>query len=355
LELGRFKTRVENEIDHFCQLKFHPDELYYLSKLRFIKPDFVQFLKLFQHDRRFVKISSTPDNDLDVEVNGPWIHTIGFEVPILSIVSEIHSESQNPDWQLGRDKLDEKIEMIKAYGFPQALTAAELVFLFSEFGGRRRAGFNWHDYTIHLLSVTVPKNLVGTSNVYFAKKYNLKAIGTQAHEWFQAHQALGYRLIDFQKMALENWAKEYRGDLGIALSDTIGVNAFLKDFDMYFAKLYDGSRQDSACPYQYTEKMIKHYEGFKIAPLTKFVVPSNGLTMKEALEIYHHFRHFINISAGIGTHITNDLNYKPAQLVMKMVECNGQPVAKISDDPPKGMCEDPDYVDHIKKTFGIGG
>jgi len=356
LDLGKFAVRVVDEINHLCSLRFLGDELEYLSKLRFIKPDFAQFLKLYQYDPQFVKVNSHKsfeNNDLEIEVEGPWVHTIGFEVPILAIVSEIYSESQNPDWDLGRNKLDEKIELVKRHGFPQTLTTTELIFLFSEFGGRRRASFDWHDYVIRLLSVTLPENLVGTSNVYFAKKYNLKAIGTQAHEWFQAHQQLGYRLIDFQRMALENWAKEYRGDLGIALSDTVGVNAFLRDFDMYFAKLYDGSRQDSGSPYSYCEKMIHHYEGFKISPLSKFVVPSNGLTMREALKIYHEFRHHINISCGIGTHLTNDLNYKPAQLVMKMVECNGQPVAKISDDPAKGMCEDPEYVEHLKKAFSL--
>ena len=190
-------------------------------------------------------------------------------------------------------------------------------------------------------------------NVYFAKEYGITTIGTQAHEWFQIWQSLT-RLQDFQKVALDVWSKEYRGDLGIALTDTIGMDAFLNDFDLYFAKLFDGLRNDSGDPFVWGEKMIEHYKKMKIDTKTKTLIFSNNLDIKKSIELTSHFSDRINVSHGIGTHLTNNMGIKPLNIVIKMVECNGQPVAKISDDPDKGMCENPEYVKNLKNVFGIG-
>jgi nicotinate phosphoribosyltransferase len=184
-----------------------------------------------------------------------------------------------------------------------------------------------------------------------AKEFGITPIGTMAHEWLQAHQALGYRISDSQKAAFENWAKEYRGDLGIALSDVIGLDAFLLDFDMYFAKLFDGVRQDSGDPDTFAMKMIQHYEKMRIDPKTKTIVFSDGLDLRKAVELWQRYRDKIRISFGIGTHLTNDFGFKPLQIVLKMVECNDQPVAKLSDSPEKGMCNDKGYVEYITKVF----
>jgi len=224
---------------------------------------------------------------------------------------------------------------------------------FVDFGTRRRFS-KVYQYLIleALIHPPFEVNLKGTSNVEFAKIFQLTPIGTMAHEWLQAHQALT-RVIDSQKVALEVWAKEYRGDLGIALSDVVGFDAFLRDFDPYFAKLFDGCRHDSGDPYEWCNKLIKHYENMGIDPRTKTAVFSDGLSFEKAVDIFSEFCHKINVSFGIGTFLTNIHTFETLQIVIKMIECNGHPVAKISDSKGKGMCEDRSYLNYLKKTFEI--
>ena len=174
-----------------------------------------------------------------------------------------------------------------------------------------------------------------------------------AHEFLQAAQALGPRLIDSQKFALQSWAEEYRGQLGIALSDVVGMDAFFRDFDGYFSKLYDGCRHDSGDPYEWCDKLLKHYESLGIDPMTKLAVFSDGLNVPKAMEIAKKFYKKIKISFGIGTNITNDLGPKALQIVIKMTKCRGLPVAKISDSTGKQMCKDQQYLDYLKKIFQI--
>ena len=342
-----YVDQIVNEIDAMCsKLRPTQDELSYLSTIRFLKPDFVQFLKLFRFERDYIHIALKETGELDIRVKGPWLHTILFEVPILAIVSEVYSTAQDNNRQgAGVRRLRNKINLARLE------VGTDTSFKIADFGTRRRYSSNWHWQVVSEFESDLRQNFVGTSNVLLAKELNLTPIGTMAHEWVQAHQALGYRLVDSQKMAFENWAKEYRGDLGIALSDTVGVDAFLKDFDMFFAKLFDGTRQDSGNPYTYAKKMIAHYKSLNIDPKTKTIVFSDGLTVEDAIELWHTFKDEINVSFGIGTHLTNDFGYKPLSIVMKMVKCNDQPVAKISDSPGKCMCEDPGYLDYLKSVF----
>ena len=333
---------IIKNVNKMCNhVRFSDEDVEYIGDLGFYKPDFLRFLKLFKFNYDYVDITADNDGTLHIHISGPWLHTILFEVPILSIVSEVYSTDMSIDYGLADQRTVEKAEM---------LTAAEIAFLFAEFGGRRRHSVMAQDNAIALLRQHCPKNLVGTSNVMMAKKHGIKAIGTMAHEWLQAHQAL-YRVADSQFMALENWAKEYRGDLGIALSDVIGLKYFLHDFDKYFSKLFDGTRQDSGNPYEYGHAMVKHYENMGIDPKTKTIVFSDGLDFMKAIELAKTFNSAINVSFGIGTHITNDFDFKALQLVLKMTRCNSQAVAKLSDDPGKGMCTDQRYVDYIRTTF----
>jgi nicotinate phosphoribosyltransferase len=193
----------------------------------------------------------------------------------------------------------------------------------------------------------------GTSNVHFAYMLGLTPLGTMAHEYLQACQALGPRLRDSQVFAFESWAREYRGDLGIALSDVYGFNAFLRDFDMYFCKLFDGARHDSGDPFIWGERMIAHYRANRVDPLTKTLIFSDGLTVPKTIDLFRQFNGRCLLAFGIGTNLTNDLGYEPLQIVIKMVKCNGQPVAKLSDTPGKGMCEDQNYLAYLRQVFEI--
>jgi nicotinate phosphoribosyltransferase len=181
----------------------------------------------------------------------------------------------------------------------------------------------------------------------------LTPLGTMAHEYLQACQALGPRLRDSQVFGFETWAREYRGDLGIALSDVYGIEPFLRDFDMYFCKLFDGARHDSGDPFTWGERMIAHYRNNRVDPMTKTLIFSDGLTVEKIIALYQQFRGRCQLAFGIGTNLTNDLGYEPLQIVIKMTQCNGQPVAKLSDTPGKGMCDDEKYLAYLRQVFGI--
>jgi nicotinate phosphoribosyltransferase len=194
-----------------------------------------------------------------------------------------------------------------------------------------------------------------------AKKYELTPIGTMAHEFIMAGQALeGVTLAGSQKYMLQAWVDEYRGDLGTALTDTLGVDKFLRDFDLYFSKLYDGVRHDSGDPFEWGYKMIEHYKAMKIDPKTKSFVWSDGLDFPRAAQLYDAFKNLAKCSFGIGTNLTNDFpedvfpnkeKIHPLNIVMKIVSAGGKPVAKLSDDPGKGMCEDESFLSYLKKVI----
>jgi nicotinate phosphoribosyltransferase len=197
----------------------------------------------------------------------------------------------------------------------------------------------------------VPQYFKGTSNVHLARKYKLVPIGTMAHEYLQAFQSFGVRLRDFQKAALEDWVQEYRGDLGTALTDVVGMDAFLDDFDLYFAKLFDGLRHDSGDPVEWGEKAIAHYARLRIDARTKRLVFSDSLTVPKALGLYRHFADRIMTGFGIGTKLTNDTGIEPLNIVMKLVRCNGQAVAKLSDTPGKSQCNDETFLAYLRQVF----
>jgi nicotinate phosphoribosyltransferase len=338
---------VSEQIDALCTLRFCEDELAYLRTLRYIKSDFVDFLALFHFNRRHIEVRAD-GNDLSIEIKGPWLHTILFEVPVLAIVNEVYFRATQPKPNLdaGRSRLAEKLALVRAQ-------SPELAFSFADYGTRRRFSHTWQREALSAVKETVPQNFVGTSNVFFAKELGLLAVGTMAHEWLQAAQALGPRLRDSQRWAFQKWADEYRGDLGIALSDVAGLKAFMRDFDMYFCKLFDGARHDSGDPIAWGEAIIAHYLVNRVDPKTKTLVFSDGLTFPRAIEIAKHFQGRARTAFGIGTNLTNDLGYTPLQIVLKMVRCNGQPVAKLSDTPAKAMCDDASYLAYLKQVFEI--
>ncbi len=348
LDFSDCVEEIEAEIEQLCQLRLTEDELAYLARLEYIKPDFIHFLRLFRLDRRFIHLSCR-HGELELKIQGPWLHTILFEVPLLAIISEVYCRRHhpNPDWQQAQSRLQDKIRLV------QGNTENE-EFRFSDFGTRRRYSRAWQEEVVTELARQLPLQFAGTSNLDLARRLGLKPVGTIAHEFMQAFQALGPRLIDSQKMALEAWVHEYRGQLGIALTDVVGMDAFLRDFDLYFAKLFDGLRQDSGDPVEWTEKALAHYRRMNIDPRSKTLVYSDGLTMHSALDLYHRFRGQCRPAFGIGTHLTNDImNNSRLNIVLKMTACNGQAVAKLSDSPGKAMCEDPGYLAYLAQVFNV--
>jgi len=250
--LAELHADVEREIDHLCTLRFTEDELDYLRSLRFIKSDFTDFLTVFYFQRKFIRVT-TNGNDLEIVATGPQVHVMGFEIFVLHIVNELYFRrlQTSETMEVARLRLGNKINNLRAF----AKEAPRVhPFEFSDFGLRRRFSGEWQDEVVQTLAREVPHFFKGTSNVYLAKKFKLIPIGTMAHEYLQSYQAFGVRLRDFQKAALEDWVQEYRGDLGIALTDVVGMDAFLADFDLYFAKLFDGLRHDSGDPVVWGER-----------------------------------------------------------------------------------------------------
>lgn len=347
VDLVQYIDAISAEIDHLCNLRFHADELRFLHGLRYVKPDFVDFLEQFQLRRRHVHLcpSASIPGELDLTIDGPWLQTILFEVPILAIISEIWMRNQpGIDLVEGRHRLIDKLERLRD-GAPDCTI--------TDFGTRRRFSRDWQAQVLPICSEVLGRQYVGTSNVHFARIYGMTPHGTMAHEWLQAFQQLGPRLRDSQRAAFEAWAQEYRGDLGIALSDVVGLDAFLRDFDLYFCKLFDGMRHDSGDPLQWGDRVLAHLQDNRIDPKTKSLVFSDGLDADAVLRIYRHFQGRCKIGFGIGTNLTNDVGPKPLQLVLKMVRCQGQPVAKVSDTPGKGMSDDPDFVAYLRKVFEL--
>ena len=353
--LATLLPQVNAALDHLCTLRFTPDELTYIGGLRYIQSDFVDFLRIFQFQRNFIHAHADGDQ-LHIVARGPQVHVMGFEIFVLAIVNELYFRQFDVARALasGRERLDAKVRKLQALAQQPALRHPFELF---DFGLRRRYSGAWQREVVQTFATQTPQWFKGTSNVLLARDLNLVPIGTMAHEYLQTYQALGVRLRDFQVAALEDWVHEYRGDLGIALTDTVGMDAFLVDFDLYFAKLFDGLRHDSGDPFAWGEKAIAHYEKLRIRPETKRLVFSDGLNLDRALMLYRHFGDRTQMGFGIGTNLTNDMGdapeMKPLNIVMKLVRANGQAVAKIADTPGKTLCDDETFLAYLRQVFNI--
>jgi len=348
-KLGYLKPVIDEELDYICSLRFTDDELQYLSSIKWLKSDYIDYLERFYLKRDQIHTDVDSQGQLVMWAEGPWRDISFFEIPCLAIVSELYMNEMNDEpaeaERIGKKNLNETIRKLKDC-YKQGYK-----FTFADFGLRRRFSRMWHDYVVSEFVEKAPELFVGTSNVYLAKQHGIKSIGTWAHEFYMGVQAENIRLSETQKTALDVWAKEYRGELGIALSDIYGFRAFLRDFDKYFAKLFDGCRHDSGNPFTWGHMLIDHYKKLGIDPMTKTGCWSDSLNADKCIEIAKEFCGKMKVSFGVGTSITNSCGIKPLNMVMKMTESNGCPVAKLSDSLGKGMCRDDKYVEYLKSVF----
>ena len=333
---------INAQIDHLCTLTFTDEELDYLGSLRFIKPDYVEFLRLWRPLRRYV-VAQEHNGELQIVVSGPLFAAMQFEIYLLEIINEVYFRMRYDYLALlnsAQAALEDKC---------QALKDGTYTFKFAEFGCRRRLSREWQDYVLKNLLHT--DKCVGTSNVYLAMKYGIKPIGTYAHEYVQMYQGVkGVTLAYTNKMAMDEWFEEYQGDNGTALTDTLGTDLFLMDFTKLQAMCYTGVRHDSGDPFTWGEKIIAKYQEYGIDPKTKTLLFSDGLDFDKAQEIYDYFKDRINVSFGIGTYLTNDTAVGALNIVIKLQYVNGHPVAKLSDNPAKTMCQDEDYITYLRNA-----
>ena len=334
---------INAQIDHLCTLKFRDEELDYLNSISFIKSDYVEFLRLWHPIRKYVSCSLNEDGSLNLRVDGPMFSCMQFEIYLLEIVNEVYFRMQYDYDELvesARYRLQRKLE-----GFQNG----DYTFKFAEFGCRRRLSRQWQDYV--LKEMLKSSHCVGTSNVYLAMKYGVKPVGTYAHEYVQMYQGIpGVTLAYTNKMAMEEWFEEFQGDNGTALTDTLGTDLFLRDFNRLQANCYSGVRHDSGDPIVWGEKILAHYHSLGIDPKTKTLLFSDSLTFDRAQVLYDHFRDRTNVAFGIGTFVTNDTEVDALNIVIKLQYVNGHPVAKISDVPTKSMCQDAGYTEYLKSA-----
>ena len=350
-DLTPYLAEIRYQIERLAEISITADQLAFLERIPFLKPDFIRFLSLFRFNLRYVQ-TSIEDGQLCIRLRGPWLHVILYEIPLLAIISEVRNRYRYREVVLEQasEQLYRKLDWLKGEASSSELAG----FQVADFGTRRRFSYRVQEQMVHILKRDFPGRFVGTSNVHLAREFDLKPIGTMAHEWLMAHQQLGPRLIDSQIAALDCWVREYRGLLGIALTDCITTDAFLRDFDLYFAKLFDGLRHDSGDPLVWAEKVISHYEKLGINPQTKTLVFSDGLNLEKSLRLYRALHGRIQVSFGIGTNLTCDIpGVEPMNIVIKMTACNGQPVAKISDTPGKTQCRDDNFVNYLKHVFRV--
>lgn len=353
VDLRPLIPEINENLDYLCNLHFQKEDLEYLAKIRWFKPDFIDYLRMLQLDRNQIHVEEDESEPCKIRIwaEGAWRTVIWFEIPVLAIVQELYMRHYCKDNNIDLLKLEDEGKrrldsMIRTFGFN-----ADLGFKLSDFGIRRRFSGPWQDYVVQQFSEQIPNVFSGTSNVALAKKYNVLPIGTFAHELFMGIAGTNVKTSEIQKATLQAWANEYRGDLGIALSDIYGFRAFLRDFDLYFAKLFDGCRHDSGDPITWGEMLIDHYKKLRIDPTTKTGVWSDSLDENKAIEIAKHFKGRIKVSFGIGTRLCNNLGIEPLSIVMKLIESNGNPVCKLSDCEEKQMCEDQTTVNWFKHVY----
>ena len=337
-------TEINAQIDHLCSLRFSRDELDYLRSIRYIKGDYVEFLRLWHPIRDYVETSLEADGTLNVIVRGPLFSAMQFEIYLLELINEVYFRMQHDYAALRKEaeaRLDAKIE---------AFRAGKYTFSFAEFGCRRRLSREWEDEVVRRLAKET-KNCVGTSNVYLARKYRLKPIGTYAHEFVQMYQGIdSIPLAYTNHYALEDWYDEYRGDNGTALSDTLTTDLFLLDFNRAMVNNFNGVRHDSGNPFAWGEKLIDHYLKYGVDPKTKLLLFSDSLDFDRAQALCDHFSERIKVSFGIGTFCSNDTDQTPLNIVIKLQTVNGRAVAKLSDTPGKAMCRDTEYLEYLKRS-----
>ncbi|KTG25136.1 nicotinate phosphoribosyltransferase [Idiomarina sp. WRN-38] len=346
-----FGEALRGEVDRMATLRLSDEEKRYLqTTCPYLDPTYLDFLAGFRYDPSEVTIEQQ-GSELSVVMEGPWYRTILWEVPLMALISELWYQLRGvgvseDDEALIERRTREKIELYRQHGLKIA-----------EFGTRRRFSFAVHDRVVEALRHYGGEAFSGTSNVLLAMRHGVKPIGTHAHEWFMFHGArFGFKMAN--SLALEHWVDVYRGDLGIALTDTFTTRAFFESFDKKFAKLFDGVRHDSGDPIEFADATIAHYQRLGINPLSKTIIFSDALTPEKVERIRAFCQGRIGMAFGIGTNFTNDIGVAPMNMVIKMVEARpeGQgwlPVVKLSDVPTKNT-GDPEMIALAKKVLSMG-
>ena len=343
-----FGDALRREVDAMASLVLTDAEKRYLEvTCPYLDPTYLDFLAGFRFNPAEVIIEQS-GSELSVAIEGLWYRTILWEVPLMALISEL--------WYRLRGVKRDDDETVEARTRAKIEQYQRLGLKIAEFGTRRRFSFDVHDRVVGALRHHGGEAFSGSSNVLLAMRHGVKPIGTHAHEWFMFHGArFGFKMAN--SLALEHWVDVYRGDLGIALTDTFTSRAFFESFDKKFAKLFDGVRHDSADPIDFAASTIAHYEKLGIDPRSKTIIFSDALTPEKVERIQSFCQGRVGMAFGIGTNFTNDVGVEPMNMVIKMVEARpeGQhwlPVVKLSDVPDKHT-GDPEMIALAKRVLAL--
>ncbi len=344
---------IKAQIKAYCDLRFSEEELAYLDTIEWFKGSYIDFLRLWHPRYEDFEITTDAECGLAIDTRGTWLNTSMYEIPTLAIVNEVYFRmAYDYDHLIEsfKQRLDDKYNALRDGKY--------YLGVFSEFGLRRRLSAEAQELAVQKFA-TLNKDLkcattfVGTSNVFLAKKFGVKPVGTMAHEWIMCVGQGNHKHNPAYSnwYALDAWVKEYGVLNGTALTDAITTDCFLKDFQLTYSTLFSGVRHDSGDPIEWGEKMIAHYERLGLDPKTKTLLFSDSLDFERADKIWRHFQGKAKVAFGIGTYLANDTDVEPLNIVMKTTACNGQDVAKISDVEGKGMCKNPAYVHYLKRCI----
>ncbi len=345
---------IREQIRAYCTLRFTEEELAYLNQVKWIKGSYVDFLRLWEARYEDFEITTDAECGLAIETKGTWLNTSMYEIPTLAIVNEVYfrmAHDYNTLIESFKKRLKEKVDWL--------INGKYYVSSFSEFGLRRRLSAEAQDlavrafYEMQREHKYVSSDFIGTSNVYLAKKYGITPVGTMAHEWIMCTGQGNHKHNPAYSnwYALDAWVKEYGILNGIALTDAITTDCFLRDFQLTYATLFSGVRHDSGDPYAWGDRMIEHYTELGIDAKNKTLLFSDSLDFKKADQLFRYFNGKAKVAFGIGTYLSNDTDEEPLNIVMKTTKCNGQDVAKISDVLGKGMCKNKEYEDYLQRCI----
>ena len=343
---------IREQVDHYCTLRFSDDELEWLKKnLPWLSTGFINYLKFWHPVRSEIWINenniwSYNDCGLAIEAHGTWLNTSFYEIALLAIVNEVYFAFK---YGVGSKDIEFQKRTIEKFG---KLGIEYDIGNFAEFGLRRRLSGEMQDWLIKFCVEQNVPGFVGTSNVYLAKKYGCKCVGTMAHEIGMAMMSdLQYNPAYINKRIMEVWTECFGIKNGTVLTDVVGRDAFLADFDERFATLFSGVRHDSGNPLEWGDAIIKHYEKLRIDPKTKMLLFSDALDFEKATKIKKYFDGRCKVSFGIGTYLAGIQDEVPLNIVMKVTEANGIPVCKLTDNPEKAMGKDKNFIEFVRRSI----
>ena len=318
-----FAELLQKQINMMKDVAITDEEIDFMKRKCYFLPEwYFIFLKGYRFTPNEVTISQDNEGNLDISINGKWYSTIMWEMPILSIISEISHELKGE-----KEKYNGEDEYWKSYD--KMYNALKNGLVVSDMGTRRRFSFEHHENVIRAFvdaSHKANENLecfgkfVGTSNVWFAKEHNLTPIGTMSHQIISFEETVS-GVFECNNQVMSKWSSCFDGLNGIYLYDAFGDNVFFNNFQTKYAKMFDGLRVDSGNEFEQVEKIIRKYKNLHIDPSTKSVVFSNGLNLDKAIKIHEYVNGRVRDSYGIGTFFTCDVdNVKPSNIVIKLVK-----------------------------------